>query len=86
MATHIRINDSQMIRQYKRRHLILEDGTCFIHLDGGLADIFTGVEWLQFSRYRYAHQRWHYIAGHRLTADWLIRYMPQTTKRHVRSN
>jgi hypothetical protein len=83
MATHMRITDAQMIRQYKQRAHMLEDGSRLIHLEKGLVDVFTGTEWIQHSRYRYANARWHYIQGHRLGIDWLLKNMPVMSSRKV---
>jgi hypothetical protein len=71
MAEHIRISVPQMIRQYRRHTAVTSDGSKVIHLGRGLVDIFTGVEWLHQSRYRYADQRWLYIGGLRLSSGWV---------------
>ena len=76
MSSYAYITDAQMIRQYKLRTSTLTDGSKFIPLEKGLVDIFTGVEWLQQSRYRYAKERWLYISGHRLVNSWIAQYLP----------
>lgn len=77
---HEPISTQAMLRQYKRRVRTLPDGSKFIPLEKGLFDVFSGVEWLQHSRYRYANNRWIYLQGVRQTADWIEKNMPDFVK------
>jgi hypothetical protein len=63
--------DARSIRQYRRHTAVTPDGSHVIYMGRGLADIFTGVEWLQHSRYRYEDQRWKYVSGRNLPYSWI---------------
>lgn len=60
-----------MIRQYSRHVATTQDGSRIIYFGRGLVDIFTGVEWLHHSRYRYENQRFKYVSGRVLPQSWI---------------
>ena len=71
--SHERITTAAMIRQYKRHTGTTPDGSKVIYMGRGLVDIFTGVEWMTYSRYRYEKQRFVHVAGRVLGNEWFTK-------------
>ena len=78
---HERLTTEKMLLQYKRHVKTLADGSLLIPLGRGLFDIFTGKEWLNHSRYRYANYRWIYLSGIRLESGWVAQNLPDLSKK-----
>lgn len=73
------MNDTQMLKQYKAHTTTLADGSKYIALDRGLADIFMGTGWKQHSRYRRVKDGdkviWMYVSGNRIPNRWITEHL-----------